>query len=233
MINLKNYNITVFGDSIAKGVVTTSDGKISRIENSAINLLQKHFEREITNQSVFGQTLKRVYEKNYIDNYISGLDQSKKNCVFLALGGNDSDFNWKEIAESPKTPHPSNTPITLFKKYLNEIIKKLKKSNVEVFLITLVPMDAERFFDNVIGKQADKTVVLPFLKNDVSNIYKYQERFSLEIVHCAIKNNCQLIDLRSALLSKRNFLDLICKDGIHPNQRGQKEIAKVFIKLFI
>ena len=232
MINIKDYELTVFGDSIAKGVITSADGKPSRTEASAINILQNRFNKDIDNRSAFGQTLKKIYDKKYIDDYISNLDTSKNNCVFFAIGGNDSDFNWKEVAQSPTQNHQPNTQIKEFRKYLNELVNKLKKAKVKVFLITLVPMDPERFFNNFISKQTDKDLILKFLKNDISNIYKYQERFSSEIIHCAISNNCELIDLRSELLCRRTYLKLLCKDGIHPNKQGQKAIAQVFIKYF-
>ncbi|OLA10604.1 MAG: hypothetical protein BHW12_01870 [Coprobacillus sp. 28_7] len=68
MGNIKDKNITIFGDSISKGVSIT-DGKIVKVENNAVNLLEEHYGISINNKSVFGQTLKRVYDKKLIDEY--------------------------------------------------------------------------------------------------------------------------------------------------------------------
>ncbi len=76
MCKLRDYNITIFGDSIAKGIITTADGKIQRLEDCAVNLLQQRWGKEITNNSAFGQTLERIYNKGYIEDYINNLDKT-------------------------------------------------------------------------------------------------------------------------------------------------------------
>ena len=68
MKNLNNYNITIFGDSIGKGIVTDS-GKIEIMKDNAVELLQKAHSIKIDNRSVFGQSLKRIMQKGLIDKY--------------------------------------------------------------------------------------------------------------------------------------------------------------------
>ena len=56
----------VFGDSIAKGIVTIQ-GKIETIEDNAVRLISNYYKTEIDNISFYGQTLKRIYDKKIVD----------------------------------------------------------------------------------------------------------------------------------------------------------------------
>ena len=77
MRNFDDIKITIFGDSILKGIVTDS-GKLEKLENSAVSNIAKHFNLDIKNVSVSGQTLNRIYQKGLILDYINNLDTSKK-----------------------------------------------------------------------------------------------------------------------------------------------------------
>ena len=85
MKNLKDLNITVFGDSIGKGVVT-DNGKIEVVKDNAVELLEKSNLIKIDNRSIFGQSLKRISKRGLIDKYIDGVTCDKKNVVVLELG---------------------------------------------------------------------------------------------------------------------------------------------------
>lgn len=82
-------------------------------------------------------------------------------------------------------------------------------------------------FSNVICTVADGSKVMEFLNGDLTNISRYHECYNLAIVKCALENNCRLIDLRTPLLLDRKYMDLLCPDGIHPNEQGHMLMAKV------
>ena len=88
----KNFKITVFGDSVPKGIVS-ENSKIKVLSDNVVNLVAKHYGTEIKNQSVYGQTLRRIYEKGLIDNYLNEIRRRDKNIVVLSIGGNDADFD--------------------------------------------------------------------------------------------------------------------------------------------
>ena len=96
----REKKITVFGDSIGKGVFTDG-GKIEVIKDNAVRLFEEWKGIEIDNRSGYGQSLKRLLDKGVIEKYIAGLDKSKRNIAVIELGGNDADFDWKAVADAP------------------------------------------------------------------------------------------------------------------------------------
>ena len=226
-MDLKNTNITLIGDSISKGLYLQKLKPVP-LEQSALKIIENKYDIKINCQSCFGQTLQRACDKKVFENYLSTIDTNQNNLLILWLGGNDADFNWKEVAAAPQENHQPKTPINEFEEYLNNTLKMLTNANVKVVLLSLPPIDSERYFE-VIGQIADKEKVLQFFNNDISVIYRYQERYSRAIVQAAKNNNCSLIDIRNEFLLRRDLRSLLASDGIHPNQQGQQLIAS-FIK---
>ena len=219
----ENVKITVFGDSIGKGVITDG-GKIEVLKNSAVSLFEENMGVEIQNRSVYGQSLKRIYDRAIIDNYLNEIDTTCKNVAVIELGGNDADFNWRKVSLNPNENHESNTSIKDFSKMYHEVIEKLMMAGVKVITCTIVPIDSERFFNNVIGALADKNKVLEFFKGDFNTIHRHQEMFNNEILKNSYRYGIPVIDLRRKFLESNEFENLMCRDGIHPNLKGHYEI---------
>lgn len=72
-----NKRITVFGDSIGKGI-TTDGGKIEILPTYAIKLFEDEYGIKIENCSVYGNSLKRLSRRGKIDRYIESLDKTVK-----------------------------------------------------------------------------------------------------------------------------------------------------------
>lgn len=75
MTLLNDFDITVMGDSIAKGLFL-KDNKIMRIERNTVKLMQEHYGVSIENFSLFGQTLKKTVPKR-IFRYVSGKQRAQ------------------------------------------------------------------------------------------------------------------------------------------------------------
>ena len=56
--------------------------------------------------------------------------------------------------------------------------------------------------------------------------------YSNAVLKVAYKNGCDLVDVRQKFLQSDNFPDLMCLDGIHANERGQKVIIDAFVDYF-
>ena len=201
-----------------------------KMSDSAVKQIADHYQVSIDNFSFYGQTLSRLSKRGFLDKYIESLNKKDFNVAVISLGGNDSDYDWKEVAASPTEVHWPKTPPKEFEALLNTTIEKLKKNKVKVFLTNIPPVDSKRYFEKVIIKNADKDGVLKFLKGDIENIYRHQELYNNIITRCAINNGCHLLDIRSKLLSKVNYLDFMSEDGIHPNETGQTKIAQSVIE---
>ena len=123
-------SITLFGDSIGKGVFT-DNGKIEIIKNNAVELLVKNDGLNINNRSIYGLSLKKLLGRKIIDDYIETLPTDKDNVAVLELGGNDADYDWKAVAGAPELPHASKTDINEFSENLNVIAKNLNRAKVK------------------------------------------------------------------------------------------------------
>ncbi len=223
MIIGTDVKITVFGDSIGKGINTDS-GKIEVMTDSAVGLFEKEFNIKVDNRSIYGQSLKRIVERGIVDKYIENIDRTQKNVVVIELGGNDADFNWRQVAQTPSEHHGPQTDVKQFSRFYGETIKKLNQAGVKVIACTIVPIDSERFFNRVIGGLADKNRVLEFFKGDFNTIHRHQEMFNNEILKNAYSTGSPVIDLRKEFLDTNDFENLMCFDGIHPNAQGHQKI---------
>lgn len=226
---MNNTTFTVLGDSIPKGIICKNN-KLSFAKNNAINLVENYYNISVTNKSIYGQTLKRLYEKQIIEDVISSLDSNNDNYVIFSIGGNDADYNWAEVVNSHGKTNP-NTPFLQFKKLYEKCILKLKSNGIKVILTTMLPISANRYFDYVISKKADKQKVLNFLKMDLTNINRQHERYNMAILEIAQKTGCKVLDVRSEFLLDKNYLNLLCADGIHPNEKGYVKLARSIVKL--
>lgn len=45
----------------------------------------------------------------------------------------------------------------------------------------------------------------------------------------AKRENCDIIDIRTPMIISKDFPNLMCKDGIHPNESGHKVIADTMV----
>lgn len=225
----KNTVVTIFGDSIPKGVIS-ENGNLKKIEQNTPYILSQHFGFELNNLSLYGQTISHLEEKELVAKFLETTDNQKNNVVVFSLGGNDSDFDWKDVARSPEQNHTPKTPLDKFEKLLTKYVKLMQKNDIEVYLTTITPVDSKKYFDNVICKIADGKNILKYFDEDISIIQRHQECYNNAIIGIAQRCNAKLIDIRTPLLLDKNFLSKMCDDGVHPNQSGHKFMAQEIIK---
>lgn len=217
--------IALFGDSIPKGY-TTKGGKIEKVKDNAVSLLEAKYGFHIENHSAYGLTLHKLYERGAVEEFLRESRGEKERAAIFCIGGNDSDYDWRAVARDPAGAHESKTPLDVFRKELCELIDKLQAEGVRVLLTTLPPVDSQRYFDRVISKVADGGKVLEFFKGDLTNISRHQERYNLAVIEAGVKKGCKIIDIRSAFLMQRDYLKNYSDDGIHPNEAGHRVIAR-------
>ena len=214
-------DICIFGDSIGKGIVLQPEN--SRYKVSKINL-EKIFglgEINIKNYSMFGCTVSKGLSN--IKRHATELMKYKN--IFLELGGNDCDFDWKEIAENPEKEHLPKTPVIEFRRLYENLIEEIRGNGGSPIIINLPPLDPKRYF-NWISKDLDKSAILQWLGGDINMIYRWQEMYNVEVMLLAIKTKVPIIDIRSAFLKYNNYSEFLCFDGIHPNNDGYELIYK-------
>lgn len=220
-------DICVFGDSIGKGIVLQP-------ETSRYKIIKMNLEKifgwkgiNIKNYSMFGCTVSKGL--SVIKRHATEL--MGYNNIFLELGGNDCDFNWKEIADNPEKEHLPKTPIREFRRLYEDIIAEIYGNGGSPILLNLPPLDPNRYF-NWISKGLNKSNILKWL-GDVNMIYRWQEMYNVEVMLLATKMGIPIIDIRSAFLKYNNYNDFLCSDGIHPNNDGYELIYKTIGEQYI
>lgn len=214
-----------FGDSIGKGIVYDKErGRYVPTENSFVRLVGEEEKIDIENFSRFGCTVTRgeqIVERNVPE--IKSSDY-----VVLEFGGNDSDYNWKKIADDPDAEHSPNTPLSVFVETYKKVIGEIKKLGKIPVILNLPPVDARKYFRWVSnGVNGDN--IMKWLGGDEIYIYRWHEMYNAAICDLSNSMNIPMIDIRSAFLVKRDYSDYLCEDGIHPNERGHKLIKDTLV----
>lgn len=214
-------SVCIFGDSVAKGVVfDTVKNKYRLLKESFANIVERQQNISIFNFARFGCTISMGSE--ILKRHESELNRF--DYTILEFGGNDCDYNWSEIAEDPLGQHLCNTPIPQFREKYMELIKVVLKNGGRPVLLNLPPIDPKRYF-NWVSQGLNKKNILAFL-GEIDAIYKWQEMYSTAVEELAAKEKIPMIDIRSGFMSKKNFSNYLCADGIHPNEKGHLLISK-------
>lgn len=222
-------SVQVWGDSILKGVVyDDSSNKYVFLKDNALSAAQSVPEISVENYSKFGQTILRAEPK--LLKHLQ--DAALPDVILLELGGNDCDFNWKEVGDAPDDEHQPNTPIEIYRQKLTELLSAIMDKGIKPVIASLPPLDYQRYF-NWVTKPADvsRDGVLKWLKTPYT-IYSWHESYDRCAKEIAARMDIPVIDVREAFLSTEDYTQLMCSDGIHPNEKGQRLIGET-LKSFI
>lgn len=216
--------ICLFGDSISKGVIIDEiRDRYTMTKSSFANLLSAvEPELNVSNYSMLGCTISKG--KSMIARHIKDVESC--DVAVLEYGGNDSDHIWAEISQNPMGEHLPKTPIDEFVKNYREIVGELLKMGKSIIMLNLPPIDEHKYFDWV-SRGLNKDNILHWLGGSDEFIYRWHETYNVQVCNIASEYNIPLIDIRSAFLKMRNYSDLLCNDGIHPNEKGHELIARV------
>lgn len=222
----EKYNITLLGDSISKGVIYDEDkDRYVIIKDSFCNIVQRRLKGVVHNAGKFGSTIIKGSRRLYED-----LTKDTPDIVIIEFGGNDCDFNWEEVALKPFESHEPNTNLAIFESTLKNIIYNLNSKNIIPVLLTLPPLDPEKYFKWISKKSDDYARNILAYLGSVNKIYTWHESYNSIIINLAKETHTNLIDVRSDFLNSVNYTTYLCKDGIHPNEKGHKLIADKILK---
>ncbi len=220
-MNLENRPISVWGDSILKGVVLDeANGRYRVLENNCVDRFAGITRSRITNHAGFGMTTGKALER--IRRALAGKPPAADEIVLLEYGGNDCDFRWAEVAADPRGVHLPKTPIDRFGSLLQSIIDLFKSVNVKPILMALPPLHPQRYFA-WLSRNLNKDHIRTWL-GDINRIYRWQEAYNDIVVQTANDNDLRFIDVRKDFLVCDDYDSKFCADGIHPNEAGHETI---------
>ena len=223
--------LVALGDSIIKGVLVRSEGERSRYslaDKSIVECCAEKLGGESLNLGKMGCTIEAG--ERILDRYLDKMSGAQY--VLLEYGGNDSDYNWQEIAESPEKEHFPRTRLEVFEEVYERVICKIKEMGAIPLVLSLPPLDAERYFAFFSQKWEDgfRANVMRWLGGSTNTIMSGHELYNLATMRIAQRTGAQWIDVTSGLLKEHNFRAYLCDDGIHPNERGQRMIAEAVLQ---
>ncbi len=215
-------DISVFGDSILKGVIY--ENNVYRVsKNRFSSICEDILGISIENKAKFGSTIdvgKKIISKN-----IDLIKQTKSKYVVMEFGGNDCDYNWIEISENPNKKHYSKSKIAEFIEIYSNLIEELKNLGKEPVLLSLPPIDSIKYF-NYISRKLNANNILKWMEGNKQFLSNWHERYNIEVFKLAINNKIPIIDITSKFLEIKNYSELLCDDGIHPNEKGHSLIVE-------
>lgn len=216
--------ILVAGDSIARGIVYDSQRRrYIHSKKGFCDLISPYIAGTIVNTARFGNTIGPGLARLKRD-----IQSQKPDMVWIEFGGNDCNFDWDEVAAAPRAIHYPATPVAEYENALDHLIRFCQDAGCAPVLMSLPPLDAERYFVWIGRDGAMRHNILTWL-GTVMQIYWWHEQYSAAVQQAALRHRAAYIDIRRAFLSQGDFRSYICVDGIHPNEKGHYLIARTCI----
>lgn len=214
----------IFGDSIMKGTVYEG-GRYRSCYTEVFLPQMEGLDIALDNRSRFGYTAERGL--GLIKRAIAAGE--KPDYALVEYGGNDCNFDWPAIGRDPDYPHQPVTALADFEATMRECIGLLRGAGITPVLMSLPPVDSDKYYEYIISKGVDRCSLLKFLGTPLS-IYRYQELYSVAISKLARSEELPFVDVRSAFLEciGSPFSQLISGDGLHPTEKGYEIVARCF-----
>ena len=223
---MKIAGLNVWGDSIAKGVIfDETRGRYAICRENCLMKLSREAGIAVENYSVMGQTSDAGLERMRAGGLAPG------RVAVIEYGGNDCDIDWRAASEHPEVFHDGKVPIERFTQNLTEMVRRAREAEMLPVLVTPPPLIAQRYFDWV-RKGLNGENIMKYL-GDVERIYRWQENYADHVRSLAEKLSVKLVDIRSRMLESGRLEELVCVDGIHPNEKGHELIYRTVAPMLV
>ena len=218
--------VLIIGDSILKPIVLNESDRY--IVSKSVNWakIEEVLNVKIDNKSRMGATIKHGFKL-----LKESLEAEQYDVVIIEFGGNDCCYDWRKVAESKET-HLPNTGPDEFESTLREMINIANKHGVKPILMTLPPISSSKYYDWFIkrAKLNEENVMCHI--NDIEVIYRHQEWYTNIVQTVSRETQTEIVDVRKEFLARKDFINLMCEDGSHPNVKGEQIIVDTFVKQF-
>ena len=226
---MEQKKITALGDSLTRGVVLNDSNRYSILDNSFIDIIGDSLGLDIRNYGKFGCTID--FGQQVVDRH--GDEISSSDYTFLEFGGNDCDFNWGKIADSPCDEHHPKTILDSFKEKFCALIARVRELGSVPVVISLPPIDSECYFSFISRfiNGVQRKNVFNWLGGDINVIARWHEMYNRALFEVSRLMNVHIIDITTPFDRYQGTMrTLFCADGIHPNAQGHRLIAASIVE---
>ena len=224
--------VTALGDSLTKGVILTETNRYSLAEHSYLDIVSRELDLQIRNYGRFGSTIDMgdTMIRRHSDE-IAGSEYT-----FIEYGGNDCDFDWMKIADSPTEDHAPKTILADFRERFAGLIDKVRELGSKPIIISLPPILSApyfSFFSRLMSEEQKKNVI-GWLGGSTDIISRWHESYNRALFMIAKETQTPIIDITTPFDTFRGDISsLFCADGIHPNDKGHRMIATTIINNYL
>ena len=223
--------IAALGDSLTKGVVLTDRNRYSVLDNNYMDIVGRELDLHIDNYGKFGCTAS--FGSSVIDRHSDEIAESEY--TFIEYGGNDCDFDWLSIAQSPEDQHNPKTSLDCFKRQIRQLIERVQALGSKPVLVSLPPILSNLYFSFFSKGMSEeqKANICRWLGGDTGIISRWHESYNRALFDVARQTQTPIIDITTPFDTFRGPLEsLYCADGIHPNAQGHKLIASSIVNMY-
>lgn len=221
------HQVVALGDSITKGVILDGN-KYKILSHSFVDQCKEELSLSVDNYARMGCTVEKGWQ--ILEQHEDAVRHS--DITFLEYGGNDSDFNWQEIADAPDLQHYPHTELPVFTRTYQAMIERVRALGSRPVILSLPLMDHERFFRFVSKSMTDESrnSVLGWLGGQKERIRNYHDMYNLQLFRLAATERVPIVDITSPFLLNMDYTQCLCEDGIHPSALGHDIIATQILK---
>ena len=224
--------VAALGDSVTKGVILTETNKYSLTEHSYLDIVSRELDLQISNYGRFGSTVDTG--DTMIRRHSEEIAGSE--FTFIEYGGNDCDFDWMKIADSPMEDYAPKTRLEDFRKRFITLINKVRELGSKPIILSLPPILSAPYFAffSRSMSQEQKENVITWLGGSTDIISRWHESYNRTLFMIAKETQTPIIDITTPFDTFRGDISsLYCADGIHPNAKGHRMIAATIVNSYL
>lgn len=216
--------VVCFGDSVTRGITYIS-GRLRILKENYPALLERAWSTwqvEVHNKGLFNDNSDLLVQRVHKD-----VLSLKPNLVIIAIGGNDCNFKWDEVAQYPDKEHEAIVPITRYLENIKYLVNEIRTIGAKPLFLNLLPLDPARYYKHI--SRLHGRSIAHWIAT-CGGIAHWHAIYNKKLQHLLLKLDVKMIDVRQAFLQSSDLSETISEDGIHPTLQGYQKMSQVILE---